>query len=634
MRPGIAFYIVTSCLAAAASSGACRTSEIDPPTFTRDALLDPTSCKGCHDEHYAQWSASMHAYAADDPVFLAMNRRGQRETNGALGSFCVNCHAPMALRSGATRDGLNLADVPQKLKGVTCFFCHTVDGIEGSHNNQLHLSSDPIMLGELSDPVTNTAHKSGYSTLHDRNKADSSKLCGVCHDVVTEAGAQVERTYSEWQFSAFAHENGATCGQCHMEQSATPKPIANTPGVGARRIHSHEFPAVDTALTSGFPEIDAQKKKVQALLNTTLQTALCVTRNRGVRVLVDNVAAGHSWPSGVAHDRRVWTEVIAYKEGRTLYATGVVGDGAKVMSDSDPDLWLLRDCIFDVSSKPISMFWGAASYASNQLPAQATFDPKDMRFYQNHIVQRFPRSTVTALPEEPDRVTLRVRLQPIGADVLEDLANSGDLDPSFAKAMPTFDMGETPLLEWTPTAATDTYYEDRMPVTCVTASNFNIQADKIPARDSHAICVKPPDQGARDAGPITDGSAVISCGSDPRADAYVENLSKPGRAGVFGFTLVRGDITPPGRGTNAWVVRVTDTAGAPISNATLVAKPLMPDHGHGTSIVPRATPTSRGDGTYDVAPLYLFMPGLWQVTVTATSGTKTDTAVFSFCIEG
>ena len=37
--------------------------------------------------------------AMDDPVFIAMNKKGQRETNGALGTFCVNCHAPMAASS-------------------------------------------------------------------------------------------------------------------------------------------------------------------------------------------------------------------------------------------------------------------------------------------------------------------------------------------------------------------------------------------------------------------------------------------------------------------------------------------------------------------------------------------------------
>src|SRR3954452_13466818 len=77
--------------------------------LSRDDLLEPTACQGCHQDHYDEWAGSMHAYAADDPVFIAMNQRGQRETNGSLGTFCVNCHAPMAVRLGATKDGLNLA---------------------------------------------------------------------------------------------------------------------------------------------------------------------------------------------------------------------------------------------------------------------------------------------------------------------------------------------------------------------------------------------------------------------------------------------------------------------------------------------------------------------------------------------
>ena len=42
------------------------------------ALEDPTTCQGCHPTQFAQWSGSMHAYASEDPVFLAMNKRGER----------------------------------------------------------------------------------------------------------------------------------------------------------------------------------------------------------------------------------------------------------------------------------------------------------------------------------------------------------------------------------------------------------------------------------------------------------------------------------------------------------------------------------------------------------------------------
>ncbi len=168
--------------------GACKTAE--PTYMSRDTHLDPASCQPCHAEHVKDWSGSMHAYASDDPVFLAMNARGQRETGGALGSFCVNCHAPMALRENATTDGTNLASVPSKLKGVNCYFCHTIDEVTDTHNAPMHLTGDVNMRGPISDPFTNTAHPSTHSNLHDRDFLESSNLCGSCHDIVNGHGAE------------------------------------------------------------------------------------------------------------------------------------------------------------------------------------------------------------------------------------------------------------------------------------------------------------------------------------------------------------------------------------------------------------------------------------------------------------
>ena len=39
-------------------------------------MLDPATCQSCHPTHVRDWSGSMHAYASDDPVFVAMNARG------------------------------------------------------------------------------------------------------------------------------------------------------------------------------------------------------------------------------------------------------------------------------------------------------------------------------------------------------------------------------------------------------------------------------------------------------------------------------------------------------------------------------------------------------------------------------
>jgi hypothetical protein len=48
----------------------------------------------------------------------------------------------------------------------------------------------------------------------------------------------------------------------------------------------------------------------------------------------------------------------------------------------------------------------------------------------------------------PSRVTARLKIRPIGLDVLNDLVESGDLDPAIVEAMPTLTFGAQ--IEWTP----------------------------------------------------------------------------------------------------------------------------------------------------------------------------------------
>lgn len=459
-------------IAALAAAGAGCDGGAGGPRLTMEQLQDPKECQSCHPDHYREWSGSMHAYAAEDPVFIAMNARGQRETNGALGDFCVGCHAPLAVRTGATTDGLNLADVPQELKGVTCYFCHSVAGVEGTHNNPLTLAEDGVLRGGIADPVATPAHDASYSKLHDRTQMESSSMCGSCHDIVTPAGVHLERTYQEWQETVFAKEQSRlTCGECHMEgRDGT---AADAPGVKLRRVHSHAAPGVDLALTP-FPEAEAQRELVQRSLDSTLAAQLCV-RGAGspgatILVVLDNVGAGHKWPSGAAQDRRAWVEVIAYSGETPVYQSGVVEEGGSVADLADPDLWWVRDCLIGEGGDHVHMFWEAAEVDSNLLPGAVTNDPLDPAFYEAHRVRTYPRPTSvpSSLDTPPDRVTMRVELVPVGLDVLDDLIASGDLDPSVKAAMGRFTLAST-VLEWTAEKATIKYPDQGIEVSCVTA---------------------------------------------------------------------------------------------------------------------------------------------------------------------
>jgi hypothetical protein len=432
----------------------------------------------------------MHAYAADDPVFVAMNARGQRETNHALGTFCVKCHAPMAVVMGATTDGTNLDTLPAHLKGVTCYFCHSAQAVNGTHDNPIALASDGVLRAAIQDPTPNTGHHAGYAALLDRGDSSSATLCGSCHDIVNPLGTQLERTFEEWQGTLFSH--GAlelTCGQCHMDSRQAV--AADYPGVGVRKVHSHAFPGVDVALTAGFPQADTQRTGVQAMLDTTLQAALCVKGVPGqvtLQVILDNVGAGHGWPSGATQDRRAWVEVQASSAGQPFYQSGVVADGQSVVSLNDPDLWLLRDCIFDAQGQEVHMFWEAAGHETNALPGAVTNVQTDPSYYLTHVVRTFPAptSTPSMLATMPDQVTMRVRLQPVGLDVLDSLIQSKDLTADVKAQIPTYALAGT-TLTWTAAKATIKYLDQGLPVLCVSSGLSAGVSNATPAKP-HTKC--------------------------------------------------------------------------------------------------------------------------------------------------
>jgi hypothetical protein len=371
-------------------------------------------------------------------VFLAMNARMLRETNGADPTFCVKCHAPMAVRTGATKDGANLAQLAPELRGVTCFFCHTTLAVEGTHGAALRLG-DETMRGGIADPRPAGAHGAAYSAIHDREKLESASACGACHDVVTPHGAHIERTFAEWKASIYVGQ--LSCGKCHMQ--GRDGVAANVTGVPLRRVHDHAMPGVDVALTP-FPESDSQRDMVQRALDTALIAKLCVRPSAGgteIEVSLDNAFVGHMWPSGAAQDRRAWVELVAYRGTDVALESGRVGDREAVTARPDPALFLLRDRIFDAEGHEVHMFWQAARYESKLLTPSVTSDPKDPRFY--HATTQIYR--VNGAP--PDRVTMRARIRPIDFDVLDDLVASGDLDGAVRDRVPTFTLAST-VIEW------------------------------------------------------------------------------------------------------------------------------------------------------------------------------------------
>lgn len=417
-----------------------------PEPFTRQELLDPETCADCHPTHYEQWAGSMHAYAGSDPVFVALNDKGHEETNGELGDFCVSCHSPMAVIEGET-DGSNVADVPEHLKGVTCAFCHLVTDVEGTHNNPLVLGKGTTLYGGQSRKLVDPGvHTPAYSELHDGSNLRSSDLCGSCHDIVTPLGAHIERTYLEWEDSIYSEADGVglSCGSaCHM--LGHDDKIADYEGVEVRRRHDHDFAGVDTALID-WPGKERQLELIQAALDRTVLATLCVGENAGsttVQVNLENVAAGHAFPSGATADRRVWVEVVARQGGTEIWSKGAIADDEVVQDavDADPTLFTLYDTLLDEQGEPTHFFWEAADTTGELLmpPWPGQSDPQD-----NHINRQW-----IVADQQVDEVEMKIHIRPMPLDLLDELVDEGRLDPAVRDAMPTLSLDGANLV-WTP----------------------------------------------------------------------------------------------------------------------------------------------------------------------------------------
>lgn len=437
--------------------GACEGDKL-----SIEELQDPRTCMTCHPKHYEQWSGSMHAYASEDPVFLAMNRRGQRETGGALGDFCINCHAPMAKQLGFT-DFANFDPdaLPPAARGITCYFCHNVEDVRGTHNNGLVLANDQTMRGGAKDPVGTPAHHSKYDPLMDSAR-NQSEICGSCHDIVVPASINgsrdvaLERTYAEWQATLFASPEDPllhlSCGGCHME-SARLEPIADAPGVAPRAFgfHDHKMAGIDLALTP-FPQMEAQRAAVQDILDPSIRIigpapliptasqpgGICLTPMGTITVRVDSIGTGHSWPSGSAQDRRAWLELIAYDaNGGVVFQSGVVPDGVDP-EVADPALLALDsfgfwDRTYKANGDPAHFFWEVDRVESNLLLAPSV--PKQ-------DVSRTATFTIGGGVGDIDRVTARFRFNPLPYAMLDELIASGDLAPEIRDRVETLEVGE------------------------------------------------------------------------------------------------------------------------------------------------------------------------------------------------
>ena len=130
-----------------------------------------------------------------------------------------------------------------------------------------------------------------------------------------------------------------------------------------------------------------------------------------------------------------------------------------------------------------------------------------------------------------------------------------------------------------------------------------------------------------------DGGTTYNCEAETRDEQFLAGMQKQAPGGTL-VALTSAMPAPPGRDDNTWAVAVSKS-GAALAGATVKVTPFMPDHRHGTSVPVVVTPDPATPGHYELSPINLWMPGLWEITIDVTpAGGMRDSVVFRFCITG
>ena len=344
---------------------------------------DAPICQQCHGPAsrpditiYNNWSGSMMANSARDPIFYAAlaitNKVRERDSPG---EYCIRCHAPAGWLAGHSEDFSGRSIVGSDQDGVQCDYCHRIvdplhpDSTVAPHSapvagygNGMHVIQygfEPKH-GPYSYPYI-YPDSSHFSPPHRAERdpfIEQAELCGICHDVSNPfqvdpevklnqppySYAPMERTFSEWAMSYYATlEDSGTCQSCHMKDTTgfaciyAAAPLRDN-------IAAHDMTGGNTfapdIIRDFFPEADSTallQGKARAIRTLQRAAALDVQSYHSgdsviAMVRVTNLT-GHKLPTGYPDGRRMWISLVALNTtGDTVFQSGIYDSSIAVLT--------------------------------------------------------------------------------------------------------------------------------------------------------------------------------------------------------------------------------------------------------------------------------------------------------------
>ena len=370
-------------------------------------FMESDSCKRCHQDIYNQWFSSAHHFSSFNNQWYRKSVEYMQDTIGTRPSkWCGGCHDPAVLYAGKMdRPIKEFVHAPEAQAGLGCMMCHSIAKVKSTMGqgdfyleypklHELAASQNPVVrtLHDFLVKLNPEPHRRVFLKPFMRNQ--TSEFCASCHKVHLDVPVNHYRwirgfnEYDNWQASGASGQGARSfyyppkpsgCADCHM-------PLAPSTDLGNNgMIHSHRFPAANTALPTANEDADQLKVTEDFLKNkilsvdifalspaielktaasaaSELSTTFAVgeeaetklasgetseatpvtaplnrvqpTLRRGDTVRVDVVVRtrkiGHFFPGGTVDAYDTWLELKATDDkGQTIFWSGMVEDNGK-----------------------------------------------------------------------------------------------------------------------------------------------------------------------------------------------------------------------------------------------------------------------------------------------------------------
>ncbi|HEU4389012.1 MAG TPA: multiheme c-type cytochrome, partial [Blastocatellia bacterium] len=261
------------------SSAETNVGGIIPSKF----FMTAKECARCHQDIYNQWNSSAHHFGSFNNQWYRKSIEYMQDVIGTKPSkWCAGCHDHAVFFNGRfDRPIKEQIDTPEAQNGLSCTSCHSITHVKSTMGqgdftieyppmHDLAVSENPVLKGihDYLLKVDPEPHRKTF--LKSFHTEQTPEFCSTCHKVHLDVPVNGYRwfrgfnDYDNWQASGVSGLGARSfyyppkpqkCADCHM-----PMVAANDPAARDGKVHSHRFPAANTALP--YVNQDAEQLRV------------------------------------------------------------------------------------------------------------------------------------------------------------------------------------------------------------------------------------------------------------------------------------------------------------------------------------------------------------------------------------